>query len=67
MSYPWDFSTNGKKPLLNFKEFYYRTFCDYAVVHVGLWNVRQLAKISLSGSQNPDPYTFFVSSLIKIL
>ena len=59
--YEWE------KPLPNFKDFYSFTFCDYAVVYVGLWNVRQLAKISLSGSQSPDPNTFLVSSLIKSL
>ena len=55
-----DFGINGKKPLPNFKDFYSRTFCNYAVVYVGLWKVRQLAKISLTGSQSPDPNTFLV-------
>ena len=52
MSTPGDFGMNGKKPLPNFKDFYSHTFCDYAVVYVGLWNVRQLAKISLVHIQN---------------
>ena len=44
--YEWE------KPLPNFKDFCSRTFCDCAVVYVGLRNVRQLAKISLSVSQS---------------
>ena len=31
-----------------------------------LWNIRQLVKISPSGSQSPDPNAFLVSSLIKV-
>ena len=59
MSTPGDFGTNEKRPS--------RTFCDYAVAYVCLWNIRQLVKISLSGSQSPDPNTFLVSYLIKSL
>ena len=62
-----DFGTNEKKSLPNFEDFCSRTFCDYAVVYVGLWNIRQLVKISLSVSQSPDPNIFLVSSLIKSL
>ena len=58
---------NGKRPLPNFQHFCFRTFCDYAVVYAGLWNIRQLVKNSLSGSQSPDPNTFLVSPLIKSL
>ena len=65
--YTGDFGMNGETPLPNFKDFYSHTFCDYAVLYVGLWNVRQLVKISLLGSQSPDPNTFLVSSLIKSL
>ena len=39
----------------------------FAVVYVGLWNIRQLVKISPSGSRSPDPNVFLVSSLIKSL
>ena len=67
MSTPGDFGTNEKKPPPNFKDFYSRTFCDYAVVYIGLWNIRQLAKTFLSGSKSPDPNTFLASSLIKSL
>ena len=67
MSTLGDFGTNEKKPLPNFEDFCSRTFCDYAVVYVGLWNIRQLVKISLSVSQSPDPNVFLVSSLIKSL
>ena len=56
------FGTNEKGLLPNFQDFCSRTFCSYAVVYVDLLNIRQLVKISLSGSQNPDPNTFFVSS-----
>ena len=48
--YTRDLGTNEKRPLPNFQDFCSCTFCDYAVVHVGLWNIRQLVKISLSGS-----------------
>ena len=65
MGTPGDFGTNEKKPLPNFEDFCSRTFCDY--VYVGLWNIRQLVKISLLGSQNQDPDKFVVSSLIKSL
>ena len=65
MSTLGNFGTNEKNPSPNFEDFCSRTFCNYAVVYVGLWNIRQLAKISLSGSQSPDPNTFLVSSLIK--
>ena len=65
MSTPGDVGTNEKRPLPNFQDFCSCTFCDYAVVYVGLWNIRQLVKISLSGSQSPDPNTFLVSSLIR--
>ena len=58
------FGTNEKELLPNFQDFCSRTFCYYAVVYVDLWNIRQLVKISLSGSQNPDPNTFFVSTKI---
>ena len=67
MSTSGDFGTNEKRPLPDFQDFYSRTFCDYPVAYVGLWNIRQLVKISLSGSQSPDPNTFLVSSLIKSL
>ena len=67
MSTPEDFGMNGKKPLPNFQDFCSSTFCDYPVVYVGLWNIRQLVKILLSGSQSPEPNTFLVSSLIKSL
>ena len=65
MSTLGDFGTNEKKPLPNFQNFCSRTFCDNAVVYVDLWNIRQLVKISLLGSQSPDPNTCLVSSLIK--
>ena len=58
MSTPRDFFTNEKRPLPNFQDFCSSTFCDYAVAYVGLWNITQLLKISLSGSQSPDPNTF---------
>ena len=67
MSTPRDFGTNEKKPRLNFEDFCSRTFCDYAVVCVGLWNIGHFVKISPSGSQSPDPNAFLVSSLIKSL
>ena len=67
MSTPGNFGTNEKRPPPTFHDFCSRTFCDYAVVYVGLWNIRQLVRISLSGSQSPDPNTFLVSSLIKSL
>ena len=67
MSTPEDFGMNGKRLLPNFQDFCSSTFCDYAVLYVGLWNIRQLVKIPLSGSQNPEPNTFLVSSLIKSL
>ena len=62
-----DFGMNGKRPLQNFQDFCSSTFCNYAVVYVGLRNIRQLVKISLIGSQSPEPNTFLVSSLIKSL
>ena len=40
-------------------------FAIMQVYIIGLWNIRQFVKISLSGSQSPDPNTFLVSSLIK--
>ena len=64
MRTPGHFGTNEKRLLPNFQDFCSRTFCYYAVVYVDLWNIRQLVKISLSGSQNPDRNTFFVSSKI---
>ena len=67
MSTLGDFGTNEKRPLPNFHDFCSRTFCDYTVVYVGFWNIRQLVKISLSGSQIAEPNTFLVSSLIKNL
>ena len=67
MSTPEEFGMNGKKPLPNFQDFCSSTFSDYPVVYVGLWNIRQLVKILLSGSQSPEPNTFLVSSLIKSL
>ena len=67
MSTPRDFGTNEKKPSPNFEDFCSRTFCDYAVVHVGFWNIRQLIKISPSGSESPDPDALPVSPLIKSL
>ena len=51
MSTPEDFGMNGKRPLPNFQDFCSSTFCDYAVLYVGLWNIRQLVKIPPSGSQ----------------
>ena len=51
MSAPGDFGINEKKPLPDFQDFCSRTLCDYAVVHAGIWNIRQLVKIYLSGSQ----------------
>ena len=66
MSTLGDFGMNEKRPLPNSQDFCSRTFCDYAVVYDGLRNIRQLVKISLSGSQSPGPNTF-VSSLIKSL
>ena len=65
MSTPGDFGTNEKRSLPNFQDFCSRTFCDYAVVYVDFWNVRQLVKISLSGSHSPDPNTFLLSSYDK--
>ena len=47
MSTPEDFGMNGKRPIPNFQDFCSSTFCDYAVVYVGLWNIRQLVKIPL--------------------
>ena len=67
MSTPANFGMNEKKPRPNFEDFCSRTFCDYAVVYVGFWNIRQLIKISPSGSQSPDPNACFVSSLVKSL
>ena len=67
MSTPEDFGMNEKKPPPNFEDFCSRTFCDYAVVYVGLWNIRWPVKIFLSGSQSSDPNTFLVSYLIKSL
>ena len=67
MSTLGDFGTNEKKSQPNFEDFCSRTFCDYAGVYVGIWNIRQLVKISLSGSQNRDPNTFLVSSLMESL
>ena len=46
--YTGDFGTNEKKPRPNFEDFCSRTFCDHAVVYVGLWNIRQLVIISPS-------------------
>ena len=67
-STPGDFATNEKKPWPNFEDFCSRTFCDYAVVYVGLWNIRQIVKISPTDSQSVDPNTFIVSfDLIKSL
>ena len=39
-----DIGTNEKRPLTNFQEFCSHTFCDYAVVYAGLWNIRQLLR-----------------------
>ena len=61
MRTPGDFGTNEKKPLPNFEDFCSPTFCDY--VYVGLWNIRQLIKISLLGSHSPDPNKFAFKSL----
>ena len=36
MSTPVDFGTNEKRPVSNFQNFCSGTFCDYAVVFVGL-------------------------------
>ena len=36
MSTLGDFGTNEKRPLPNFQDFCSCTFCDYAVVYVGL-------------------------------
>ena len=52
MSTLGDFGTNEKKPPRNFEVFCSWTFCDSEGVYVGLWNMRQLVKISLSGSQS---------------
>ena len=67
MSTPEDFGMNEKRPLPNFQDFCSSTSCDYAVLYVGLWNIRELVKILLSVSQSPEPNTFLVSSLIKSL
>ena len=67
MSAPGDFGMNWKIPLLNFKIFILTPFATMQLYMFFLWNVRQLAKISLSGWQSPDPNTFLVSSLIKSL
>ena len=48
--YTGDFGTSEKNPRPNFEDFCSRTFCDYAVVYVGFWKIRQLVKISPSGS-----------------
>ena len=40
-----DFGTDKTKPLPNLGDFCSCTFCDYADVYVGLWNIRQLVKI----------------------
>ena len=45
MSTPGDVGTNERRPLANFQDFCSCTFCDYAVVYVGLWNIRQLVKV----------------------
>ena len=63
--YTGGFVTNEKKPLPDFEDFCSCTFCDCPGVYVGLWNIRLLVKISLSGSQSSDPNTFLVSSLTK--
>ena len=60
MSTLGDFGTNEKELRPNFEDVCSRTFCDYAVVCVGFWNIRQFVKISPSGSQSPDPNTFLV-------
>ena len=39
MSTPGDFGMNRKRPLPNSQDFCSSTFCDYAVVYVGLWNI----------------------------
>ena len=43
--YMGDFGTDKKKPLPNLGDFCSCTFCNYADVYVGLWNIRQLVKI----------------------
>ena len=48
MSTPGISDPNEKKPRPNFEDFCSRTFCDHAVVYVGLWNIRQLVIISPS-------------------
>ena len=65
LSTPGGAGANEKKLSPDFEDFCSHTFCNYAVIHADLWNIRQLVKISPSGNQNPDPYTFLVSSLIK--
>ena len=60
--YARDFGTNEKKPQPDFEDFCYCTFCDYAVVYVGFWNIRQLIKISPSGSQNGNLCSFSTAS-----
>ena len=69
MSTPGDVGTNEGKPRPTFEDLCSRAFATFAfaVVYVGLWNIRQLVKISPSGSQSPDPNVFLVSSLIKSL
>ena len=62
-----DLGMNGERQLPNFQDFCSSTFCDYTVLYVGLWNIRQLVKIPLSGRQSPEPNTFLFSSLIKSL
>ena len=50
-------STPGEDPK-------YTRGCGWYSVHVDLWNIRQLIKISPPGSQSPDPTAFLVSFLI---
>ena len=46
----WGILVRMKKATTKFPGICSRTFCDYAAVYIGLWNIRQLVKISLSGS-----------------
>ena len=62
-----DFGTNEQSHYQISRIFVLATFATMQVYMLAYWNIRQPIKISLSGSQSPDPNTFLVSSLIKSL
>ena len=58
-------SGNEKSHYQILRIFVLAPFATMQVYIIGLWNIRQLVKIFLSGSQSPDSNTFLVSSMIK--